>query len=129
MIRNDVPAENILKALEKQNDERPQVEAARQDPARFAELYENNFERVYAYVTGRVRSREDAQDLPSEAFHQALAGLPRFEWRGLPFAAWRLGIPSKMLNFPDDGHFIQKPQNDQLLYKTVNEWVDQWTKK
>jgi len=34
----------------------------------------------------------------------------------------RLGIPSKMLYFPDDGHFIQKPQNDQVLYKTVNEW-------
>jgi dipeptidyl aminopeptidase/acylaminoacyl peptidase len=41
----------------------------------------------------------------------------------------RLGIPSKMLYFPDDGHFIQKAQNGRLLYKTVNEWVEQWTKK
>jgi hypothetical protein len=44
-----------LKALENQNltnpsDERLQVEAARQDPAHFAELCEDNFERVYAYV-------------------------------------------------------------------------------
>ena len=40
----------------------------------------------------------------------------------------RLGVPSKMLYFPDEGHWVQKPQNSQLWYKTVNNWVDQWTK-
>jgi dipeptidyl aminopeptidase/acylaminoacyl peptidase len=38
----------------------------------------------------------------------------------------RLKVPSKMLYFPDEGHWIQKPQNSQLWYKTVNDWVDQW---
>jgi len=37
-------------------------------------------------------------------------------------------VPSKMLYFPDEGHWILKPQNSQLWYKTVNDWVDQWTK-
>jgi dipeptidyl aminopeptidase/acylaminoacyl peptidase len=41
----------------------------------------------------------------------------------------RLGVPSKMLYFPDEGHWVLKPQNSQLWYKTVNDWVDQWTKK
>ncbi len=41
----------------------------------------------------------------------------------------RMGVPSKMLYFPDEGHWVLKPQNGQLWYKTVNEWVDQWTKK
>jgi len=41
----------------------------------------------------------------------------------------RQNIPSKMLYFPDEGHWVLKPQNSQLWYKTVNEWVDQWTKK
>jgi len=41
----------------------------------------------------------------------------------------RLGVPSKMLYFPDEGHWILKPQNSQLWWKTVNDWVDQWTKK
>jgi dipeptidyl aminopeptidase/acylaminoacyl peptidase len=41
----------------------------------------------------------------------------------------RLKIPSKMLYFPDEGHWIQKPQNSELWYKTVNDWVDQWTKE
>ena len=40
----------------------------------------------------------------------------------------RMGVPSKMLYFPDEGHWIIKPQNSQLWYKTVNDWVDQWTK-
>ena len=38
----------------------------------------------------------------------------------------RLKVPSRMLYFPDEGHFVQKPQNSQLWYKTVNDWVDQW---
>ena len=38
------------------------------------------------------------------------------------------GVPSKMLYFPDEGHWVLKPQNSQLWYKTVNDWVDQWTK-
>jgi dipeptidyl aminopeptidase/acylaminoacyl peptidase len=41
----------------------------------------------------------------------------------------RRGVPSKMLYFPDEGHWILKPQNSQLWYKTVNDWVDQWLKK
>jgi len=41
----------------------------------------------------------------------------------------RMKVPSKMLYFPDEGHWVLKPQNSQLWYKTVNDWVDQWTKK
>ena len=39
------------------------------------------------------------------------------------------GVPSRMLYFPDEGHWVLKPQNSRLWYKTVNDWVDQWTKK
>ena len=39
----------------------------------------------------------------------------------------RMKVPSKMLYFPDEGHWILKPQNSRLWYKTVNDWVDQWT--
>jgi len=37
-------------------------------------------------------------------------------------------VPSKMLYFPDEGHWVLKPQNSELWWKTVNDWVDQWTK-
>jgi dipeptidyl aminopeptidase/acylaminoacyl peptidase len=39
-----------------------------------------------------------------------------------------LKVPSKMLYFPDEGHWVLKPQNSQLWYKTVNDWVEQWCK-
>jgi dipeptidyl aminopeptidase/acylaminoacyl peptidase len=41
----------------------------------------------------------------------------------------RLGIPSKMLYFPDEGHWVLKPLNSQLWYKTVNGWVEQYLKR
>jgi dipeptidyl aminopeptidase/acylaminoacyl peptidase len=40
----------------------------------------------------------------------------------------RLKVPSKMLYFPDEGHWVLKPQNARLWWKTVNDWVDEWTK-
>ncbi len=39
----------------------------------------------------------------------------------------RLGVPSEMLYFPDEGHWVLKPQNSRLWNKTVAEWVDRWT--
>jgi dipeptidyl aminopeptidase/acylaminoacyl peptidase len=44
-------------------------------------------------------------------------------------ALQKMKVPSKMLYFPDEGHWVLKPQNSQLWYKTVNDWVDQWIKK
>lgn len=78
-------------------DERLLVEAAQKDPTRFGELYENHFERVYAYVARRVTDREETEDLTSEVFHRALASLPQFEWRGAPFAAWLLKIAANAI--------------------------------
>jgi dipeptidyl aminopeptidase/acylaminoacyl peptidase len=43
-------------------------------------------------------------------------------------ALQRLGVPSKMLYFPDEGHWILKPQNSQLWNEVVGDWCDQWTK-
>jgi RNA polymerase sigma-70 factor (ECF subfamily) len=68
--------------------ERALIEAAQRDCSKFGGLYEANFERVYAYVARRVRDRDEAQDLTADVFHRALKNLARFEWRGVPFAAW-----------------------------------------
>jgi RNA polymerase sigma-70 factor, ECF subfamily len=87
-----------LKALRKEADERLLIEAAQNDPARFAELYEINFERVYAYVVRRVGDRAETEDLTSEVFHLALANLARFEWRGIPFAAWLYRIAANLIS-------------------------------
>lgn len=86
-----------MRVAENETDEHFLVAAAQRDPARFAELYEANFSRVYAYIARRVEHRHDAEDLTAEVFHEALRNLRRFEWRGLPFAAWLLGIAAHLL--------------------------------
>lgn len=86
-----------MKALQDEVDEQLLVEAAQKDPSRFAELYENNFDRVYAFVARRVALREEAEDVTSEVFHQALASIGRYEWRGIPFVAWLLGIAANVI--------------------------------
>ena len=73
-------------------EERLLVEAAQDDPARFADLYEIHFERIYAFIAVRVRDRDVAEDLTSDVFHKALANLRHYEWRGAPFGAWLMRI-------------------------------------
>jgi RNA polymerase sigma-70 factor (ECF subfamily) len=79
------------------SQERLLVEAAQADPNRFAELYEHNFARVYAFVVRRVRDRNLAEDITSEVFHNALAHLASFDWRGIPFSAWLFRIASNLI--------------------------------
>ncbi|SFS07835.1 Dipeptidyl aminopeptidase/acylaminoacyl peptidase [Granulicella pectinivorans] len=42
-------------------------------------------------------------------------------------ALQRLNVPSKMLYFPDEGHWVLKPQNAKLWNETVSDWCDRWT--
>ncbi|HXB72003.1 MAG TPA: sigma-70 family RNA polymerase sigma factor [Candidatus Acidoferrales bacterium] len=78
-------------------DDRLRIEAAQRDPSRFGDLYEENFYRVYAYVARRVRDRHEAEDLTADVFREALAGIGKFEWRGVPFVAWLLRIAARVI--------------------------------
>jgi RNA polymerase sigma-70 factor (ECF subfamily) len=78
-------------------DEQLLIKAAQADPRRFADLYERHFDRVYAFVARRAADRGEAEDVTSQVFHDALANLGRFEWRGAPFAAWLLRIARNAL--------------------------------
>lgn len=86
-----------MKAIEPDAHERQLIEAAQRDPSRFAELYDTNFDRVYAFVARPVPTREEAEDVTAEVFHQALASLAGFEWQGTPFAGWLLGIAAHLI--------------------------------
>jgi len=44
-------------------------------------------------------------------------------------ALQRLGVPSKMIRFPDEDHWIQKPQNRAFWYGSILDWFDQWLKR
>ena len=91
-------AESAENTLDCDSDDRPLIEAAQNEPARFAELYEQNFVRIYAFFARRVATREEAQDLTAEVFHQALASIRNFKWQGAPFIAWLYGIAANVLS-------------------------------
>ena len=38
------------------------------------------------------------------------------------------GVPSQLMYFPDETHFVAKPQNSKLWYETVLGWCERWTK-
>ena len=108
-----------MKAQKQETDERLLIEAAQRDPARFADLYERNLERVYAYVVKRVQDRAESEDLTADVFHHALANLKRFEWRGIPFAVWLFRIAANVIadrwqrsgrEFTDDSGIIESAQ-------------------
>lgn len=44
-------------------------------------------------------------------------------------ALQRNNVPSKLLYFPDEDHFVQKPQNARLWWKTVHQWIAEWIEK
>jgi dipeptidyl aminopeptidase/acylaminoacyl peptidase len=73
-------------------------------------LYARNFKTPTLVVHGQLDYRLDVSE-----------GYQLFDTLQL------LKVPSKMLYFPDEGHWVLKPQNSRLWYKTVNDWVDQWT--
>jgi dipeptidyl aminopeptidase/acylaminoacyl peptidase len=40
----------------------------------------------------------------------------------------RQGVPSRLLYFPDEGHWILKLKNSRLFYMTVFDWLDAYLK-
>jgi dipeptidyl aminopeptidase/acylaminoacyl peptidase len=50
--------------------------------------------------------------------------------QGLQFftSLQRMGVPSKLLYFPDEDHFISKPQNAELWWKTLHDWLATYLK-
>jgi DNA-directed RNA polymerase specialized sigma24 family protein len=59
------------------------------------------------YVVWRVGDRSDTEDLTSKVIQHALAGLGRFEWRGIPLAAWlyRRDYPKRFASLDIAGPF------------------------
>lgn len=41
----------------------------------------------------------------------------------------RRGVPSRFLSFPDEGHWVLRPQNSELWHRTVFDWLAAYLKK
>ena len=91
------PAEKARLGKIDETDERRLIEAAQQDHAQFADVYERYFELVYGYIARRIRDRAMTEDLTSEVFRKALTNIDRFKFTGAPFGAWLLRIASNLM--------------------------------
>jgi RNA polymerase sigma-70 factor, ECF subfamily len=101
-----------------ESDERVLIEAAQSDPGRFAELYEQNFHKVYAYISRRVHNRTETQDLTAHVFQQALANLGKFKWRGTPFVSWLYRIAANAI--ADQARKKSREVNEETEISTNN---------
>jgi RNA polymerase sigma-70 factor (ECF subfamily) len=106
-------------------EEQQIVEEAQRDPARFADLYDRHFDRVYAFIARRVRDRNVAEDLTSEVFHHALAHLPRFEWRGAPFGAWLMRIAANAVADHWKSREQTQRKGEELAHEPAEATVDE----
>jgi dipeptidyl aminopeptidase/acylaminoacyl peptidase len=67
---------------------------------------------------------------PTLVIHGALDfRLPDTQGMATFTALQRRGIPSRFLSFPDENHWVLKPQNSKRWHEEVFAWLDRWTKK
>ena len=54
--------------------------------------------------------------------------VPLEQGLGMFTALQRRGVPSRLLVFPDEGHWVLQPANSVRWYQEVIGWIDRWMK-
>ena len=90
------------------------------DPLAFGEIYDQFHRGVYKYVYYRIGDQSLAEDLTMEVFTKAMERIDRFDFRGVPFAAWLYRIASNLVI----DHFRRLPKQasvplEDMLVSTV----------
>lgn len=74
-------------------DEQKWVQEAPDNPQALMRLYEHYFPRVLAYVSYRIHTPQDAEDIVAEIFLKVVRDIHRFEWRhDYAFSGWLFQI-------------------------------------
>lgn len=94
--------ENQLTAKQEQDI----INAARQDIGEFAKIYEYYKNRIFRYIRFRVSTLEQAEDLTSQTFLQAIEHFHKYQNQGSRFGAWLYKIAG---NLVCDWHRRKKP--------------------
>jgi len=79
-------------------DDQAHIELALSDMANFRVLYEKYYETILHYIYQRVNSKEEAYDITSQVFLNAMVNLKKYSFRGLPFSSWLYRIAFNELN-------------------------------
>ena len=68
----------------------------RREQVDFESLFRAHYPEIVRYLTGRLGSRERAQDLAGDVFLEAVRRVPLLRWRGKPVLAWLYRVASNM---------------------------------
>jgi RNA polymerase sigma-70 factor, ECF subfamily len=99
LARFPVPGKGIVKPFSHADEssdwepEKQTIEAAQAgDLTALGSLYDTHINQVYRYALARLGNVHDAEDVAEEIMLKMLGGLPAYQWRKVPFAAWLMRI-------------------------------------
>jgi RNA polymerase sigma-70 factor (ECF subfamily) len=72
--------------------------AKQRDSAAWSAIYSQHYDSVFRYLFGRLGRKEEAEDIASQVFLEALRSIDSFADRGKPLAAWLFGIARNLAN-------------------------------
>jgi len=73
------------------------IEKARSDPNAFITLYEYYLPHLYRYSYYRTKSKQEAEDVVSQTFLNAMENMAGFEQKGIPFGHWLYRIAGNII--------------------------------
>jgi RNA polymerase sigma-70 factor (ECF subfamily) len=114
-----------LKGKPSKITEKQVIAAAKQNPARFAPLYNKYYKPIFIYVFKKIKDEELTGDITSRVFLKALLNLNKYEDRGFPFSSWLYKIAGNEVNM----HFrkANKKQQVELNEKDLKVLMDEVT--
>lgn len=74
------------------------VQRAKKDPRAFGTIYDKYFDRIFTFIFRQTDDEELSADLCSQTFLNALSNIGKFEFRGIPIAAWLYRIAGNEVN-------------------------------
>jgi|ETNmetMinimDraft_13_1059891.scaffolds.fasta_scaffold154371_1 RNA polymerase sigma-70 factor (ECF subfamily) len=105
-----------------QNEKNVVEQAKKGEQSAFAQIYEENFDRIYRYIIVRIRNQAEAEDLTEQVFLKALESIRSYKWKGTPFSAWLYRIAHNQV--VDWQRKMSKRQNLPLSDVIVGGGVD-----
>jgi RNA polymerase sigma-70 factor, ECF subfamily len=74
----------------------PEERQFRREQADLDLLFREHYPEIVRYLAARLGNREEAADVASDVFVEAMRGVPRLRWRGKPVLAWLYRVAANM---------------------------------